>query len=193
MSTSVTSSPDVPPLESVLLLGASRRAAAFSEEARARMKPYAVAAQARYRAALELRDLESQAAAFGLLREAALLALYALSAANSGAVPEARSHRAMWDGFLVQERPGAPGALAEASIVLGSDDVLAADSVAPSDAPVLRSKAEETVAWLLSLAEIRSPRALKRARIVRSSLLLLALIASVCALGRYWAFLVTLH
>ncbi len=189
MAVSLPSSLNLAPFESLLLLDASRRAAALSDQARARMRPYTLAAQARYRVALELRDVESQGAAFGLLREAALLALYALAAADSDALPEARAHRAAWDDFMAQERAGAPGSLAEARIVLGSDDVLAADSVAASDAPILRAKAEESVAWLLSLAEVRSPPALKRARVVRSSFFVLGLVACAWVALRYWAFL----
>jgi hypothetical protein len=192
MSATPPHSLDMPLLEPFLLFGASRRAEAVSSDARVRMKPFALAARARYRVALELRDGESNSAAFALLREAALLALYALEADNDALSGEARSHRATWDRFMAQERADAPGSLAEARIVLGTDDALAADSVAPSDAPALRAKAEESVAWLLSLAEVRSPKELARARIVRSSLFVVALVAVIWALLSYWTALAAL-
>jgi hypothetical protein len=181
----------MPLLEPYLLFAASRRARAVSDETRTRMKPFALAARARYRVALELRDAESQSAAFTLLREAALLALYALEAAT-GEAAESRSHRATWDRFMADERPNAPRSLAEACIVLGTDDPLAADSLPNGDALVLRAKVEESVAWLLSLAEVRSPRELSRARLLRSSLFVCGLVAVIWALLSYWSALAAL-
>jgi hypothetical protein len=177
---------DTPLLEPVLLRAAARRAEGLPEAARARMKPFVAAARARYRVALELRDRESRGVAFGLLRDAALLALSALEAADSEALPEPRTPRVVWDRFMLLERPGAPGSLAEARMVLGTDDVLAPDSVAADDASRLRSSAEESVAWLLSLAEVRTVRELTRARVVRSALLVAASIAIVWAGLSYW-------
>jgi hypothetical protein len=183
---------DSPLLEPVLLRAAARRAEALPEAARARMKPFVAAARARYRVALELRDRDSQGVAFGLLRDAALLALSALEAVDSESLLEPRAPRAVWDRFMLLEQPGAPGSLAEARIVLGSDDALAPDSVPASDASRLRSSAEEGVAWLLSLAEVRSARELLRARVVRSSLLVVAAIAIVWAGLSYWLALAAL-
>jgi hypothetical protein len=150
------------------------------------MKPFAAAARARFRVALELRDRDSQPVAFGLLRDAALLALRALEVADSESPPEPCSSRSVWDRFMQKELPGAPGSLAEARIVLGSDDPLAPDAVAPADASRLRVSAEEAVGWLLSLAEARSPRELSRARLLRASLVGLATIAIVWGLVSYW-------
>jgi hypothetical protein len=156
------------------------------------MKPFVAAARARYRVALELRDRDSQGVAFGLLRDAALLALSALEAIDSETLPEPRAPRVVWDRFMLLERPGAPGSLAEARIVLGSDDVLAPDSVPASDASRLRSSAEESVAWLLSLAEVRSARELARARVVRSALFVVGAVAIVWAGLSYWFALAAL-
>jgi hypothetical protein len=156
------------------------------------MKPFVAAARARYGVALELRDRESRGVALGLLRDAAVLALSALEEVDSESLPEPRTPRAVWDRFMLLERPGAPGSLAEARIVLGSDDVLAADSVSASDANRLRASAEEAVAWLLSLAEVRSPSELARARVVRSSLFVAAAIAIVWAGLSYWLALAAL-
>ncbi len=180
---------DTPLLEPVLLLAAARRAEALPEAARARMKPFVAAARARQQVALELRDHESRAVAFGLLRDAALLALSALEAADSESLPEPRTPRVVWDRFMLLERAGAPGSLAEARIVLGTDDVLAPDFVPADDASRLRSSAEESVAWLLSLAEVRSVRDLSRARVVRSVLVVAAAIVLVWAGLSYWSAL----
>jgi hypothetical protein len=187
-----TSLLDTPLLEPVLLRAAERHAEAVSEAARARMKPFVAAARARYLVALELRDRDSQGVAFGLLRDAALLALSALEAVDSESLAEPRAPRVVWDRFMALERPGAPGSLAEARIVLGSDDLLAPDSVAANDASRLRSSAEESVAWLLSLAEARSPRELSRTRLLRSSLFVAAVIAIVWAGLSYWFALAAL-
>ena len=183
---------DTPLLEPVLLRAAARRAEALPEAARARMKPFVAAARARYRVALELRDRDSQGVAFALLRDAALLALSALEAVDSESLPEPRTPRAVWDRFVLLERPGAPGSLAEARIVLGSDDALAADSVPAADANRLRASAEEAVAWLLSLAEARSARELARARLLRSSLFVAAVVVIVWAGLSYWSALAAL-
>ena len=177
---------DSPLLEPVLLRVAERRSKAVSEAARGRMKPFVAAARARYHVALELRDHESRGVALGLLRDSALLALTALEAIDSDSLPEPRTPRAVWDRFMLLERPGAPGALAEARMVLGTDDVLAPDSVSASDVNRLRASAEVAVAWLLTLAEARSPRELSRARLVRSSLFLVAAIVIVWAGLSYW-------
>jgi len=187
-----TSLLDTPLLEPVLLRAAERRAEAVSEAARARMKPFVAGARARYLVALELRDRDSQGVAFGLLRDAALLALSALEAVDSESLAEPRAPRVIWDRFMALERPGAPGSLAEARIVLGSDDLLAPDSVPANDASRLRSSAEESVAWLLSLAEVRSARELSRARVVRSSFLVVAAIAIMRAGLSYWFALAAL-
>jgi hypothetical protein len=183
---------DTPLLEPVLLRAAEMRSAAISDAARARMKPFVAAARARYQVALELRDRESRGVAFGLLRDAALLALSALEAVDSESLPEPRAPRAVWDRFMALETPGAPGSLAEARIVLGSDDVLAPDSVPANDADRLRASAEESVAWLLSLAEARSPRELTRARVVRSTLFVAAVVVIVWAGLSYWFALAAL-
>ena len=58
-----------PLFESLLLLQAGARADAFSDPARARMRPWVDAARSRYRLALELRDSETRPAVFGLLRD----------------------------------------------------------------------------------------------------------------------------
>ena len=168
---------------------AEKRSAAVSEAARARMKPFVAGARARYQVAVELRDRESRGVALGLLRDSALLALSALEAVDSESLPEPRAPRAVWDRFMLLETPGAPGSLAEARIVLGSDDLLAPDSVPPNDADRLRISAEGAVAWLLCLAEARSPRELRRARLLRTSLFVAAVVVIAWAGLSYWSAL----
>jgi len=178
---------DSPLLEPVLLRGASRRAQALSDAARARMKPWLRASEAHFRVALELRARESQSVALGLLQRAAFFALCALEAAESAEPPAAGSVKAAWERFsALPAREGAPVLLKRVRDALGTDDLLALASLDPETATELRPAAEETVAWLLGLVEVRSSRELKRARWVRSVLLGAASIAIVWALLSYW-------
>ncbi|MEO8906313.1 MAG: hypothetical protein ABI488_27115 [Polyangiaceae bacterium] len=187
MTAELTRLLNIPLLEPVLLLSASRRSAQLPNAARERMKPFAAAARARFRVALELRDRESQGTAFGLLREAAFLALRALEMSTPEQPPESHTPRSVWERFnALPARSDAPAALAEAQEVLATDDVLETEARIPADAAALRASTEEVVAWLLSLAEVRSPQELKRARVVRSSVFVVALIVIVWALLSYW-------
>ena len=193
MSAPLTRLLDTPLLEPVLLLAASRRALELPEAARQRMKPFVAAARARFRIALELRDAESQGTAFGLLREAAFLALRALEVSMPEQPAGPHSPRVAWERFsALPARPNAPAALPLVRQVLASADVLATEACLPSDAAALRASAEEVVAWLLSLAEERSPQQLARARIVRSAVFVVSLIAIVWALLSYWFVLAAL-
>ncbi len=187
MPAPLTSLLDTPLLEPVLLLAASRRAAELPEAARARMKPFVVAARARYRVALELRDGESQGTAFGLLRDAAFLALRALEMSTPEQPPEPHSARSVWERFsALPARADAPASLSQVQAVLATEDVLATEARIPADAATLRVSTEEVVAWLLSLAEVRSPRELARARVVRSSLFGVSAVVLVWAGLSYW-------
>ncbi len=186
MPAPLTSLLDTPLLEPVLLLAASRRAAELPEAARVRMKPLADAARARFRVALELRDRESQGTAFGLLREAAFLALRALEMSTPEQPPEPHSPLTAWARFsALPARTDAPASLAQVQQVLATEDVLETEARVPADASVLRASTEEVVGWLLALAEVRSPQELARARVVRSSLFVVALVVIVWALLAY--------
>ncbi len=177
---------DTPLLEPLLLLSASRRAAKLPDAARVRMKPFAAAARARFRVALELRDRESQGTAFGLLREAAFLALRALEMSTPEQPPEPHAPHTTWARFMaLPARRDAPDSLVAVQAVLATEDVLATEASVPADATALRASSEEVVAWLLSLAEVRSPQELARARVVRSSLFLVGLVLIVWALLAY--------
>lgn len=185
---------DVPWLEPVALVGAVQRATKLSDAARARMQPWIAAAQGRYRVARELRDPESRTVALALLREAAFFALSALAvqADDAGAPP--RSPGLAWAGFAPQAEPEAnrpsEAELALVRAAFSAEDPLALEAVPNAEANPLRLAAEATVAWLLALAEIRTPKQLARARIVRGVLCAVValsvvgvLIAYVLALG----------
>ncbi len=193
MSAPLTSLLETPLLEPVLLLAAARRAAELPEAARERMKPYAAAARARYRVALDLRDPDSQGTAFGLLREAAFLALRALEMSTPEQPPEPHSPASVWARFsALPARPSAPASLSDVRLVLATENVLETEAVLPSDSAALRAATEEVVAWLLSLAEVRSPQELSRARALRSSVFVLSLAVLVWALLSYWSVLTEL-
>jgi len=182
---------DHPWFEAVALRAASRRAAKLSTEARARMKPWVVGARARYRVARELRDAASQVVALGLLKEAALFALRALECASSELTSAAGSPQQAWQRFesLADEPPGAPEQLTMVRAAFSTDDALSLDLIAASqanEANELRLAAEASVAWLLSLVEIRTPAELVRARLVRSALAVLAIVAVSSCLVAYW-------
>ena len=183
---------DRPLFEPALLRAASRRAGALSDSARGRMLPWASAARARYRVALELRDREARGVALGLLREAAFLALCALEIAD-GIEDAASSPAVAWERF--DSRPvlrGAPQGLARAREALAAPSLVMLDELAARGDPELRAATEETVAWLLTLAEVRSPKELERARWLRSALLVLALLVFAWLLFAYWSALAAL-
>ncbi len=181
-------------LEPVVLLSASSRAARLSTEARARMKPWVVAAQSRFRVARELRDPETQTVALGLLREAAFFALCALEAVDSSVDSAARSPAQAWERFdaLPQKPPGAPEQLGLVRAAFGTNDALSVDLVPSSSANELRLSAEQSVAWLLSLVEVRTPPELARARLIRLALALLGLAVVLWGIVAYWLSLAAL-
>ena len=193
MKAALTSLLDTPLLEPVFLLAASRRASALPAAARERMKPFVVAARVRFRVASELRDPETLGTAFGLLREAAFLALRALEVSTPEQPPEPHSPLSVWERFGEQPAwPGQPESLPEVRHVLATENVLETEARLPADAAVLRASTEEVVAWLLSLAEVRSPQELARARVVRASVFVLSAIAIIWALLGYWSVLGTI-
>src|SRR5256885_1336296 len=122
-------------LEPTLLFAASRRAAQLSDEARARMKPWVLAARARFQVARELRDAETQTVALGLLREAAFFALSALEARHSAIDSSGRSAQAAWSRFdaLVEasDSNAAPDQFPLVRAAFSADDVLAFERLPP--------------------------------------------------------------
>ncbi len=174
--------------ESVALVAAARRADKLSADARLRMRPWVVAAQARFRVARELRDPESQTVALALLKEAAFFALCAFEAADAAPESTARSPKEAWERFgSFADRPaGAPEQLPLVRAAFSADDALSVDLIGASEANELRLAAEASIAWLLSLVEIRTPTELARARVIRSALAVLGFVVVVWGLVSYW-------
>ena len=173
---------DHPLLEPLLLRRAARLSLSFSDAQRARMRPYRSLAQQQFQTALELRDSETRIVFWGLLRDAAFHTLLALESAGEGTL-SSFSHQA-WEGLGAHA--DAPSALADTRRVLASEASLVelASSIANLDQ--LRPGAEQSVGWLLTLAEVRSPKQVARARALRVALFTLALVAVVWALVSYW-------
>jgi len=182
-------------LEPALLVRASRRAAQLSDAARARMKPWVMAARARFRVARELRDPETQTVALGLLAEAAFFALSALEAADSAVDSVGRSPKAAWQRLesLAESPAGAPEQLALVRAAFDTDDALSFERMAPEQANELRLAAEVSVAWLLTLVEIRTPAELGRARLMRSALAVVSAVLIGWGLVAYWLSLAALE
>ena len=146
------------------------------------MRPYLNLAQQQYRTALELRDGETRIVFWGLLRDAAFHTLLALESAGDGTL-SLSPHQA-WEGLGAQG--GAPSALAGARLVLASEGSLVELASSSVDLEQLRPGAEQSVGWLLTLPEVRSPKQVTRARAQRLALFTLALVAVVWALVSYW-------
>jgi len=182
-------------LEPLLLREASQRAEGFSDDARARMNPWVVAAQARFRVARELRDPETQAVALGLLKEAAFFALCALEVSVSADEPPASSPQQAWRRFDERaEKPlGAPEQLVLVRSAFGTDDALSVDRVPSHQANELRLAAEASVAWLLSLVEVRTLPELERARLIRVALAAVGLVVIAWGLVAYWLSLTAIE
>jgi hypothetical protein len=174
-------------LEAVLLLGAARRAATLSDEARARTRPWAEAAQARFRVARELRDAATQRVALGLLKDAAFFALCALQAARSPLESPPRSAAEAFQCLdtLAEPPRHPPEQLAFVRTAFESGDPLALDRLSARAADELRLAAEVVVAWLLASVEVRTVRELARARVVRAALALVGFVVVVWGLISY--------
>ena len=184
---------DSPLLEPILLRKASRRARVLTDSARARMRPWVKASRARYSVALELRDRETQTVALGLLREAAYFALCALEVGEPAAPPPANSPKLAWERFNeLPEFAEAPPVFAVTRNAFATDEALAVETLDAQEVQKLRPAAEQTVAWLLALAEVQSPKRLTRMRRVRTLLLGIGLTVVGWTLLSYWLALAAL-
>lgn len=184
---------DSPLLEPILLRRASRRARVLTDSARARMKPWVNASRARYSVALELRDRDTQTVALGLLRDAAFFALCAIEVGEPAAPPPATSPKLAWERFNeLPECAEAPPVFAVARTAFATDEVLAVETLDADQARKLRPAAEQTVAWLLGLAEVHTPKRLTRMRRVRTLLLAIAVTVIGWTLLSYWLALAAL-
>ena len=188
-----TSLLDSPLLEPILLRKATRRARVLTNSARERMRPWVDAAHARYAVALELRDRDTLVVALGLLRDAAFFALCAIEVAEPAAPAPPSSPKLAWARFeQLADAIEAPPGLAATRAAFAAEDALAVDALAPHELELLRPAAEETVAWLLGLAEIQTPKRLKLVRRVRTLLLTIGLTVIGWTLLSYWVALVAL-
>src|SRR6187431_56522 len=184
---------DSPLLEPILLRKASRRARVTTDSARARMRPWVQASRARYSVALELRDPDTQTVALGLLRDAAFFALCAIEVGEPAAPPPASSPKVAWERFNdLPESAVAPPVFAVTRNVFATDEVLAVEALDANEAEKLRPAAEQTVAWLLGLAEVQTPKRLTRTRRLRTLLLGIALTVISWTLISYWLALAAL-
>jgi len=184
---------DSPLLEPILLRQASRRARVLTDSARARMRPWVEASRARYVVALELRDRDTQTVALGLLREAAFFALCAIQVGEPAAPAPAPSPKLAWERFDdLPESAEAPPVVAVARKAFATDEALAIDALQPGELSELRPAAEQTVAWLLGLAEVHTPKHLSRMRRVRTFLLAVGLTVIGWTLLSYWLALAAL-
>lgn len=157
------------------------------------MRPWVDAARARLLVALEHRDRATLIVALGLLREAAFFTLCAIEVSEPAAPPPPSSPRLAWERFeQLPEASEAPPTLALARAAFATDDPLALDRLTPYQLEDLRPAAEETVAWLLALAEIESPQRLTLRRRVRTLLLTLGLTVIGWTLLSYWMALAAL-
>src|SRR6478609_2250754 len=178
---------DSPLLEPILLRKASRRARVLTDSARARMSPWVKASRARYSVALELRDPDTQAVALGLLRDAAFYALCAIEVGEPAAPPPASSAKVAWERFnQLPESAVAPPVFAVTRSAFATDEVLAVEALDANEAEKLRPAAEQTVAWLLGLAEVQTPKRLTRIRRLRTLLLGIGLTVIGWTLVSYW-------
>jgi len=167
-----TSLLDSPLLEPILLRKASRRARVLTDSARARMRPWVKASRVRYSVALELRHRDKPKVALGLLRDAAFFALCALEVGEPAAPPPATSPKLAWERFNdLPESAEAPPMFAVARSAFARDEALAVEALDANEVSKLRAAAEQTVAWLLGLAEVHTPKRLTRMRRVRTLLL----------------------
>jgi|KBSMisStandDraft_5_1062788.scaffolds.fasta_scaffold192333_2 hypothetical protein len=184
---------DSPLLEPILLRKASRRARVLTDSARARMSPWVKASRARYSVALELRDPDTQAVALGLLRDAAFYALCAIEVGEPAAPPPASSAKVAWERFnQLPESAVAPPVFAVTRSAFATDEVLAVEALDANEAEKLRPAAEQTVAWLLGLAEVQTPKRLTRIRRLRTLLLGIGLTVIGWTLVSYWLALAAL-
>lgn len=164
--------------EPIALVRAERVARGYDEERGAAVRRFATAARARFVAARELEGSQSQVGAFSLLREAAALAISAVSAVHDGDVRSPLRSRAAQDRLRSLTGAGAvpvlPPALAQIAEELASDDPLSTDGLSSGEL----ARAQALVLWLLALVEPRSVGELRKLRALRLGLAGAALVAA---------------
>jgi hypothetical protein len=176
-------------LDAVIQWSALRRAEHLSEQARERARPWRTAAEHCQRAALELRSDERLSAALVLLREGTRLALGALCAARGDDTADA-GQRERWTVIdRLEGNEQLPQGLTRVREVFEHTDALGLDQLRLADARSLRLDAEAVLAFLLAQAETRTPRQIRRSRVVRGALFALLVVFTLTALLAYIAAL----
>jgi len=174
-------------LEPIWLGEALGRARALPAERAERIRSLGAAAHRRARAAGALRHDEHDVAALGLEREAALLAIAALAAAHSehdGDLPSPARARALLEELAPKLR-AAPAGIELAREVLLADDALSLDALTPARARAARASSVKLLSWLLGNVEVRAPRELRWARVLRVAAAVLVALGAL-PLGVWW-------
>jgi len=153
----------------IFLLRASEKVAlGRSELQQERIARYHAAALRRVRAARELHYSDG-VAALALYREASVYLILAIGqASRTDEVPLAASAAEAWRKLDARQAPlthaKPPDRLAQARTVLASEDPLAPDALTPEELGGVVVAVAETVDWLASAIEPRTPRDIKAAR-----------------------------
>jgi hypothetical protein len=151
---------------------------------------YHAAALHRIRGARELQHSDP-VAAIALYREAAVLLIGAIrQAAQPERVEVASSAVEAWRSFddLPLLEAARPDELTRARGVLESTDPLAPDAIPPGELGAVTAAAAETVDWLASAIEPRSPKEIRASRFVRvGGTLLAAVVAAYVVVGELYA------
>lgn len=157
--------------ELLLLEKAERESAGVSDTQRATMLTYADAATCRVTVARDIRGTAQTPVALELYRRAALLYTLAFIAAedqalNAAALTPEEAYRRL-DEVLQGKGLSAPPELARVKPFLLSDDPLSPDRMSADQAEQASQELEVISRWLSRLFELRSPKQLRVARIVR--------------------------
>jgi hypothetical protein len=164
-------------LEPLTLRRARALAASYPAERADRIRELRAAAGRRAAAARALRHEEHDVGALALEREAAALAISAWLLAR-GEHDGARLDAAeAW--ARMGSPPDAPAALEQARPWLAAEDPLAFDALSPRDARRARAATARALGWLLEQTELRTPRQVRWARVLRISGTLVAVAAAV--------------
>lgn len=181
-------------LEPVLLRRAWQRSRALDDAARARMKAWVEAARGRLRVARGLVAPEDQSSALALLRDATGFASRAVLLAD----PERVAHAEPASGIAecldaVAKAEDAPTELDSVRAAFSQADPLALEALSTPEYEALRLSVERVLQWLLSLAELRTPSQLVRARWLRVSAAVLGALLVLAGLVSYWMALSALE
>ena len=137
-----------------------------------------LAALHRARAAAALTDERHDAAALGLEREAAALAISALLTERGDHDGTPLEPADAWKQ-LGTTLDGAPRHLEQAREILAAEDPLSIEQLSPKQARLARAHTSKALGWLLGALEMRTPREIRFARFVRGAATVLAVLVAV--------------